>query len=307
VQSRKRYIVPAGPRRIVRDVLLHAGADPSAIVEGRVFVGRKRIARDDVPVGPGDVVEIAPPLEKAGDVAIALLARTEDLVAVDKPAGVPTIADHGGAAHSLAALTARALGLEPRDLHPTSRLDRDVSGVVVFALTAAAASRLMSARSRGEYERLYVAIASRAPEPAVGAWDGPIGRGSEPRLRKVNGRDPAPALTRYAACGAAPGGQAMLAVAPMTGRTHQIRVHAAHAGAPLLGDKSYGGSARVVLGDGQVLELGRIALHAQRVRVPADPSGAALTVLAPVPNELRNMWTSLGGDASSWDLSMTCA
>ena len=176
-----------------------------------------------------------------------VILREDDLVAVDKPAGMPTIADHGGAAHALVAATARALGIDPARLHPTSRLDRGVSGVVVFALTKAAAERLARARGEGAYERRYVAIAASAPAPASGTWDAPIGRARDPRLRTVRGRDPIAAATRYGVCAHAPGGAAMLAVAPVTGRTHQIRVHASHAGAPLLGDRDYGGPARVTL------------------------------------------------------------
>jgi 23S rRNA pseudouridine1911/1915/1917 synthase len=307
VETSKRYVVPAGRGQAVRDVLVHARTDPHAVAEGRVFVGRKRVLREDEPVNEGDVVEIAAALPASAHPHVTILARTDDLVAVDKPAGVPTIPDHAGAAHALTFLTATALGVDPSRLHATSRLDREVSGVVVFALTKGAAARLTSARARGEYVRRYVAIATSTPEPTSGTWDEPIGRARDPRLRKIGGRDPAPAVTHYSACGHAPGGQTMLSVTPGTGRTHQIRVHAAHAGAPLLGDRAYGASPRIVLGGGRVLEPRRIALHALRVLVPGDSTGSVLTVLAPVPPELRDLWTALGGDERSWDVSTTCA
>jgi 23S rRNA pseudouridine1911/1915/1917 synthase len=307
VKPVKRYVVPSGTGRVVRDVLAHASADPRAVIEGRVFVGRKRVVRDDEPVREGDIVEIAAVLSVEQRAPITVLARTDDLVAVDKPAGIPTIPDHAGAAHALVTLAARALGLDASSLHATSRLDREVSGVVVFALTRDAASRLSGARTRGEYQRNYVAISARAPEPASGVWSESIGRAADPRLRKVGGRDPAPALTRYSDCGRAPRGEAMLSVTPVTGRTHQIRVHAAHAGAPLLGDRAYGAKARIVLESGQVLEPRRIALHALHIVVPAERAGSVLTVVAPVPQELRDLWSALGGDASSWDVSTTCA
>jgi RluA family pseudouridine synthase len=306
VQTLKRYVVPAGRGRLVRDVLVHARVDPRAVIEGRVFVGRKRVTLADEPVCEGDVVEIAPPLPKGPTPPVTILAQTEDLIAVDKPAGIPTIADHTGAAHALTALVASALGVEASRLHATSRLDREVSGVVVFALTRRAASRLAGARARGEYTRLYVAIAARTPEPEDGVWNGAIGRAADPRLRKINGRDAAPAVTRYCTVGHTSGGQSMLAITPVTGRTHQIRVHAAHSGGPLLGDRVYGAQARIVLGDGQVLEPRRIALHALRVVVPGSVRDSAVTALAPVPHELRNLWSSLGGDAAAWDVSTSC-
>ena len=302
----KRAIATRSGDRTVAEVLVRAGADDRAVEDGRVFVGRRRVRRGDEPVRDGDVIEIAPPREPPE--AARVIWREDDVVAVDKPAGMPTIADHEGAAHALVAATARALGLDPGRLHPTSRLDRDVSGVVVFALTTAAAERLTRARAAGAYERRYVAIASSAPAPPAperGTWDAPIGRAHDPRLRKAHGRDPAAAATRYRVCALAPGGAALLAASPVTGRTHQIRVHASHAGAPLLGDRDYGGPSRVTLSTGRVLEPRRVALHAARVVIPAA-SGARLVAAAPVPAELEALWSALGGEAAAWELATSC-
>jgi 23S rRNA pseudouridine1911/1915/1917 synthase len=301
----KRWVVRAGGEHTVRDVLIRAGADARAVAEGRVFLGRRRVRRDTEPVRPGDVVEVAPPLSRAGTPPLLILQQTEDLVAVEKPAGIPTIADHGGSAHALASLLAGTLGVDPASLHATSRLDREVSGVVVFALTRQARARLADARTRGAYERRYVAIATRAPQPPAGVWSEPIGRAADARHRMVGGRDPAPARTYYATCGSVPEGQALLAVAPATGRTHQIRVHAAHAAAALLGDRVYGGPARMVLGNGQVVEPRRIALHAYRVAVPSREG--TLVAVSPVPKDLEDLWSALGGDARSWDVATRCA
>jgi RluA family pseudouridine synthase len=235
---------------------------------------------------------------------VHVILHADEIVAVDKPAGMPTIADQDGAAHALVAAAARALGVDPARLHPTSRLDRGVSGVVVFALTKNAADRLARARAEGAYERRYVAIAARAPAAASGTWDAPIGRARDPRLRAAHGRDPVAAATRYSVCASA-GGAAMLAVAPVTGRTHQIRVHASHAGAPLVGDRDYGGPARMTLPSGRVSEPRRVALHAARVVVPGA-GGAPLVARAPVPPELVELWSALGGEAAAWELATSC-
>jgi 23S rRNA-/tRNA-specific pseudouridylate synthase len=204
------------------------------------------------------------------------------------------------------------MGIAPSRLHPTSRLDRDVSGVVVFALTRAAAQRLAQARSRGGYERRYVAIASSEPSPARGSWDVPIGRmparsgrPGNPRLRAPDGVDSVPALTRYASCGRTPRGAALLALAPKTGRTHQLRVHASNAGAPLVGDTSYGGPARLTTPGGRVLEPRRIALHAARIVVP-DARDNPLVVTAPIPSSLCELWSNLEGDPAAWELATSC-
>lgn len=299
-----RYTALPGDGPCVRDILERAGADPAAVADGRVFVGRRRVRTPDEPVREGDVVEIASPQQPAARPAIVL--RTDDLVAANKPAGVPTIADHAGAAHALLALVARELGVDSTRLHPTSRLDRDVSGVVVFALSKAAASRLARARAVGSYERRYLALAASAPASRAGTWDAPIGRAGDPRLRVVNGRDAAPARTCYAVCATAASGAAMLALSPVTGRTHQLRVHASHAGAPLVGDRAYGGPVRLTMAGGRVVEPRRIALHAARVVVP-DEHSTPRAIEAPVPPELETLWTELGGASSAWEVCANCA
>jgi 23S rRNA pseudouridine1911/1915/1917 synthase len=305
--------IRSGDERTVSQVLARAGADDRAVEDGRVFVGRRRVRRGDEPLKEGDVVEIAPP--RATPAPVRVLFHEDDVAAVDKPAGMPTIPDHGGAAHALVAVAAQALGVDAARLHPTSRLDRGVSGVVVFALTRAAAERLTRARAEGTYERRYVALASKAPSPEPGTigtigtrgtWDAAIGRARDPRLRAVNGREPIAAMTRYGICAQAPGGAALLAVAPLTGRTHQIRVHASHAGSPLLGDRDYGGPSRVTLPSGRVLEPRRVALHAARVVIPGA-NGAPLLARSPIPPELEELWAALGGEAAAWELATSCA
>jgi 23S rRNA-/tRNA-specific pseudouridylate synthase len=289
----------------VRDVLAGAGVEVAAVREGRVFLDKRRVMREDQRVTPGASLEIAP--APAGSPAkVRILLRERDLVAADKPAGIPTIPDHAGSAHALLARVADALSLEPSRLHPTSRLDRDVSGVVFFALTKAAAERLTRARAAGGYERRYIGICARPPSPDRGTWDAPIGRTSDPRLRAARGHDPVVASTKYVVSATATSGAAMLALAPLTGRTHQIRVHAAHAGAPLVGDRDYGGPTRVTLPTGRVLEPGRIALHAARVVVPG-PTGRPMIARSSVPSELEGLWSALGGEPSAWELSASCA
>jgi 23S rRNA-/tRNA-specific pseudouridylate synthase len=256
-------------------------------------------------VQAGDVVHVTGSRAN-DDLTVILLRNGGDFVAADKPAGIPTIPDHAGSAHALLAAVARTLGVEASRLHATSRLDRDVSGVVVFTLTKGAAERLARARAEGTYERRYLALAAKAPDARGGTWDVPIGRARDPRLRMASGRDPVDAKTRYQVAALAPGGEAMLAVAPVTGRTHQIRVHSAYAGAPLIGDRAYGGPSRVTLATGRVLEPGRIALHAARIVVPGE-DGSPVLVTSPIPAELESLWSSLGGDPAAWEVAISCA
>ena len=168
-----------------------------------------------------------------------------------------------------------------------------MSGVVVFALDTEMAARLRLEREEHRYARRYVAIAARAPRDDSGTWDAPIGRAKDPRHRAVNGRDATSARTHFAVVARA-GEAALLALAPVTGRTHQLRVHASHAGAPLLGDRVYGAPARVTLPSGKVLAFDWIALHAARVTIFAS------VLDAPIPALLRETWSALGGDDGAW-------
>jgi 23S rRNA-/tRNA-specific pseudouridylate synthase len=292
-----RWRVAEGDGACVGDVVARAGGDARAIEDGRVFVGRRRVRDAHEAVSVGDEVSIAPPRD--GAVAIAVLAKTADVIAVAKPAGIPTIADHAGEAHALVAVTAREAGVDAASLHPTSRLDRDVSGVVVFARTPRAAERIARARTEGAYSRLYVAIAARAPAESEGEWNAPIGRAKDPRHREARGRDAVHALTKYRVVATAKGA-ALLALAPTTGRTHQLRVHCADAGAPLLGDRTYGGPTRLTLPSGKVFPLARIALHCARVAV------LDLDLAAPIPDDLTAIWSALGGEAEAWNRAASC-
>jgi 23S rRNA-/tRNA-specific pseudouridylate synthase len=91
---------------------------------------------------------------------------------------------------------------------------------------------------------------------------------------------------------------ALLLLSPLTGRTHQLRVHVARAGVPLLGDRHYGGPMRCTLPTGQVVRAGRVMLHCARVRLPKIGEAAdagKLSVDAPIPDDFRAVWLALGG------------
>jgi 23S rRNA-/tRNA-specific pseudouridylate synthase len=298
----KRWTVRTGDGASLGDVLAKLGADRTAVAEGRVFVGRHRASRYDQPVRPGDVVRVTSAERKGAPVTI--LFDEGGLVATIKPAGIPTVPDHAGAAHSFVALVAAAIGAGPKDLRVTSRLDRDVSGVIVFARDERTEARLREARAEGRYQRRYVAIAT-GQLGERGTWDAPIGRvAGSPRLRAAFGADAKPAETRWARVRVAPPSFLLLAVDPITGRTHQIRVHASHAGAPLVGDADYGGLTRITRPDGSVLAPRRIALHAARVIVPGARGGHghghAIEASAPIPEELLSLWSALGGATDDW-------
>jgi 23S rRNA-/tRNA-specific pseudouridylate synthase len=280
----KSWVVRPTDPKTVGEIVRLAKEDVSAIEEGRVFIGKKRARTARDPVKQGDEIRIG---KRDASADVPILFQREDLVAVAKPAGIPSVPDHHGSSHSLVAVVARMLKRKPADLRVTSRLDREVSGVVVFALSHAAEARLKDARARGEYARRYVAVASGEPSASFGTWDSAItGKDSATRYRVVARASRAPA--------------AMLAVDPITGRTHQIRIHASRASLPLLGDPEYGGPRQITLNNGRIIALSRIALHAARVVV------AGTVAEAPIPEELARVWTELGGEPEAWNTAALC-
>ncbi len=221
--------------------------------------------------------------------AVRVLYEDAHWLCVDKPSGTFTTPAAGKRAPALVDAVRK---LKPRATHhhPLSRLDADVTGVVLFALTAEAIALAEKARAEGSYERAYVGLVTPAPTPTEGAWTWPVAVDRrDPHKRTTGvGNDPQPAETRYVVEATA-GVVARVGFVPVTGRTHQIRVHARAAGTPLLGDGAYGGAKRVVLDDGAVVGAGRVMLHARRVRVP----GSATVVEAPWHEDMRALWEAV--------------
>ncbi len=205
-----------------------------------------------------------------------LIYADEDVAAVDKPAGVPAQPTLTTDLGTLPDLVGALLGAPVMLVH---RLDRETSGVTVLARTKAAAAALAAAFRDGTPEKTYLALTARPPAPPDGRVDAPLGKDpARAGLRRVDARGDA-AATSYRTLRAAPGG-ALVEARPETGRTHQIRVHLAHLGAPLLGDARYGGPRRV----GEVA-IPRVMLHARRLVVRHPVTGAALVLEAPVPED----------------------
>jgi len=273
------------------------GQPMDAVLAGQVFVNDKRCQTPNAMVETGSRVEVFCGQQSVANVQV--LSSREGLIAVNKPAGLSTIPDHRGSAASLLGIVAKEIGEhDPTRIHPTSRLDRDVSGVVILALGHDAREAMRGARTRNRYRRHYVALAANPPTPQQGRIDIPIGSGHKAMVRATHGRDAQHAATRFAtiqthSCAA------MVAAEPETGRTHQIRVHLSHAGAPLLGDGKYGGVKVLRLPTGKVVSLERIALHAAWVEVEL-PGGEVWRVDAPIPETLSKVWMGAGGVDQDW-------
>lgn len=234
---------------------------------------------------------------------VRIVWRDPHLLVLDKPPRLPTTAPDGGPC--LVAIANRLDPDAPR-MHPTSRLDAETSGVVVFARTQRATRALIDARRHGTYRRVYVALVAGRVEPAAGTWSWPIARDpSDPRKRTAadegegaRAAGAQDAASEYVVAAATPTAS-VLHVRPRTGRTHQIRVHAARAGVSLLGDVHYGGPRRCVLADGSVVTARRVMLHCAAVAVPHPVSGDRMVFRSEAPADLSKVWTDLGGDPSA--------
>ena len=209
----------------------------------------------------------------AEDGALDILYEDDALLALDKPAGIlmhPSFHRNTGTlANFVAGYYARSG--QACAVHPVSRLDRDTFGVVLLAKNAHVHGLLMDAQRRGDLRKTYQALTWGCPDPPEGIWDAPLGRvPGESLLRQV---DPAGkiARTEYRVL-ETQGGLARLELHPLTGRTHQLRVHCAYAGCPILGDSQYGNSQAMTFGfSGQ-------QLLAKALSLPHPLTGAAVTL-----------------------------
>jgi 23S rRNA-/tRNA-specific pseudouridylate synthase len=290
--SSARFVAPRD--MTIAEVLASLREPAAAVSDGRVFLGRTRVTRGEEVVRAGLEVLVHAARDEVALPEPFVLQDRDGFLVVDKPAGIPSIPDTTGARGTLVELAARATNRSRDDLHPTSRLDREVSGVVTFAIGERARDLLATAREAGRYTRRYVAIARGELPDGPLAWKWSIGRARDPRLRAVStARDAKPADTR-ARVVARSGAFLLLAVGPQTGRTHQIRLHAATAGAPLVGDRAYGGATRLTLPSGKSMAIARIALHCARVEVYAGPGDCIISATSPVPPELVGLARDLG-------------
>ena len=172
------------------------------------------------------------------------------------------------------------------------RLDKDTSGLLMVARTPESHRRLVAALAAREVGREYLAICAGMPTGG-GRIEEPIGRHRTARTRMAVRSDGREAVTHYR-IEERLGSFTLLRVKLETGRTHQIRVHLAHVGLPVIGDPVYGGRMRQPAGAsaavrGALQAFRRQALHAQRLRLKHPTSGRELSFEAPLPSDLQGL------------------
>jgi 23S rRNA pseudouridine1911/1915/1917 synthase len=309
-----RHVVPADADDRRADVAVAAMLDLSRsraaglFTDGGVRRDGRALRRSDV-VRPGDVIEVALPTddEPTGPAPALPPVRWQDehLLVVAKPPGLVV---HPGAGHAdgtlVDALRAAGVPLAPRGgterpgiVH---RLDKDTSGLLVVASTDEAHAGLVDALRRRDVERRYLALAEGTLPSTTGRVDAPIGRDPADRKRFAAIQSGKPAVTHWQVRATGRAGTqvvSLLACRLETGRTHQIRVHLAFAGAPVVGDRRYWASAAVAA----TLGLARPFLHAATLGFTHPVTGEPVRVVEPLPDDLAAAATAAGFDPSATD------
>ncbi len=259
---------------------LHPGASGRRLkqwLEGaRVRVNGAVVRRGDVPVRPGDRVELGVPPPPAFPAPLTLIHEDQDILVVDKPAGLLTIAterERERTAYRMLADYAGA-GEGHGRIFIVHRLDRETSGLIVFAKSPAAKRALQAQFAARSPERVYVAVVEGGVRSAEGTLSARLALDAGRRVRVVRDRGRGrEAVTRYRVLDRRPG-TTTLELRLVTGRRGQLRAQLAAAGHPIVGDLAYGSRRN---------PLRRLCLHATRLAF-VHPDGRRVSFESPVPS-----------------------
>ena len=254
------------------------------IREGLVTVNG-RTARPSSPLKPGDriTIELPPPAPTAAvaeDIPLTVVYQDDDLAVIDKPAGLTT---HPAPGHPAGTLLNALLSLFP-ELADTGlerpgivhRLDKDTSGLIVVARSRQAHARLSDQFRNREVTKVYLALVKGRVEPAEGVIEAAIGRHRTQRKKMTVSEQGREARSRFKVIRRFQN-QTLLEVKIYTGRTHQIRVHLAAIGYPVIGDATYGAPSP---------DFPRQFLHAHRLGFRHPATGDEMSFTSPLPPDL---------------------
>jgi 23S rRNA pseudouridine1911/1915/1917 synthase len=223
-------------------------------------------------------------------IPLVILYEDDQVAVIDKPAGMVV---HPALGHTSGTLVNAVLGRWPEIAQFSTperagivhRLDKETSGVIVIAKSAAALDDLRAQFKAREVEKRYVALVEGMPQTPEGLIDAPIGRDPNQRKRMAVVRDGRAAVTEYRVIETY-AYHSLLEAFPKTGRTHQIRVHLAFIGCPVVGDNVYGPRK-------QRIKMKRHFLHAAAITFALPGDDRQLTVESPLPASLQNVLDKL--------------
>lgn len=246
------------------------------LAASRVRVNGAVVRRGDVPVGADDRVELAAPPPPACPQPLGLLHEDQDILVVDKPSGLLSVATEGErtrTAYRLLRDWVTARGPTGARLFIVHRLDRETSGLIVFAKTVSAKRALQSQFAARSVERVYVALVEGVPRTMEGTLTSRLTEDRSLRVRPTSDRRAGrEAITRYRVVARRREGT-LLELRLVTGRRGQIRAQLAAAGHPIAGDREHGARTD---------PLRRLALHATRLGF-AHPRGGRVVFESPPP------------------------
>jgi len=262
------------------------------IAQGRVTAGGATITEADHKVKPGAIYTVsvpdAVPLDlKASDVKLEIVFEDAHLLVIDKPAGMTV---HPGPGHADDTLVNALLAhcgdslsgiggvARPGIVH---RIDKDTSGLLVVAKNDAAHQSLSAQLAARTLKRQYLAVVKGVPKPPAGKVDAPIGRSAKNRKKMAVIKGGRAAVTHYKTEDIF-ANAALLRCSLETGRTHQIRVHMAHLGHPIVGDAVYGRK-------GKEYNFPRQALHATALTLVHPVTGKVMEFHSELPEDMREL------------------
>lgn len=280
---------------------------------GQVRVDGKKAKEPKLRLETGQSIRV-PPLEKEKDAQTPqpsqqrvskeeaeairswVLHQDDHVIILNKPAGLAVQGGSGTTKHidgMLSALKGDRVD-KPRLVH---RLDKDTSGILVLARSQKAAQALTAAFRTKDVRKAYWGIVVGVPERSEGRIDLPLGKrhGKSGERMVVDEFEGKRAITQFKTIDQAGRRAAWLEMEPITGRTHQLRVHMLAIGTPLLGDGKYGGSEAFLPGADVPKQL---HLHARAIRF-AHPAGGTFEMIAPMPDHMKETWAYLGFDEAS--------
>ncbi len=244
----------------------------------------------------GDAIRVQVPVEaedsgaQAQAISLSVLYEDDEMAVVDKPAGMVV---HPAFGHDEGTLVNAVLHRWPETAQfgqtdragIVHRLDKETSGVILIAKTAAALESLRAQFQARTVHKRYVALVDGAPPTPEGVIDAPIGRDVRQRKRMAVTHDGREAETEYRLLEEF-AEYSLLEVFPRTGRTHQIRVHLAFVGIPVVGDTVYGRRK-------QGIKMKRHFLHAASITFEQPRTGEPITIEAPLPGPLQDVLAKL--------------
>ena len=297
------FIVPQAGERLDKVLVTQLGDRltrsqiQQLIKDGQVIVNGKAI-KPGIRLKGGETIRVSipPPVPDTTiipePIDLTVLYEDQDLAVIDKPAGLivhPGVGNEGGTlVHAILARYPEIaeINIAPKRRGIVHRLDKDTSGLVLIARNSTAMHRLMKQFADRSVEKQYVTLVERPPKTATGRIDVPIGRDTRDRKKMAVTRDGRPAVTEFVIVESFSDGQTLVRIRLLTGRTHQIRVHMAYIGAPVVGDRTYGYRKQRISLKGQFL-------HASTLAFTHPRTGERMTFESPLPPRLKHVLDAL--------------